>query len=149
MVSETELIARYSETDQMGIVHHSNYPIWFEAGRTTFFKQLGLSYSKIEEAGTILPLTSLICTFKSPARYEEEIIVRTRVLKMSVVKLVFQYEVLKKEGMLPIVIGETAHAWTNKQLKPVNLEKKLPELYFRLKEVLDISHNGGYSWESI
>ena len=107
----------------MGIVHHSNYPIWFEAGRTTFFKQLGLSYAKIEEAGAILPLTSLNCTFKSPARYEDEIIVRTRVLKMSVVKLVFQYEVLK-EGMQLLVSGETSHAWTDKRLKPVNLEKK-------------------------
>ncbi len=135
MVSETALIARYGETDQMGIVHHSNYPIWFEAGRTSFFKQLGLSYKKIEEAGTILPLTSLNCIFKSPARYEDEIIVKTRVLKMSVVKLVFQYEVLKKEGMQLVVSGETAHAWTDKKLKPVNLEKKLPDLYLRLKTI--------------
>lgn len=142
MVSETVLIARYCETDQMGIVHHSNYPIWFEAGRTTFFKQLGLSYAKIEEAGTILPLTSFCCTFKSPAKYEDEIIVRTKVLKMSVVRLVFQYDVLKKEGLLPIASGETAHAWTDKKLKPVNLGKKLPDLYSLLKEAVDVCFDG-------
>jgi len=55
-ISETEIIVRYAETDRMGIVHHSNYPIWFEAARTDFIKNLGMSYSKIEERGFMLPL---------------------------------------------------------------------------------------------
>jgi acyl-CoA thioester hydrolase len=136
IISETNLVARYAETDRMGIVHHSNYPIWFEIGRTDFIKKLGFNYSKIEEEGILLPLTGLKCSFKSPARYEDELIVRTRVIKMSCVRLTFGYEVLKKEDMSLVVSGETLHAWTDKNLKPLNISKKMPELYVILNESL-------------
>jgi acyl-CoA thioester hydrolase len=129
MVSETELIARYGETDQMGIVHHSNYPIWFEAGRTSFFIKLNIPYSKIEEAGFLLPLTSMRCSFKKPARYEDEIIIRTSIIHFSGVRLDFKYLVLLKVDQQLIAEGETAHAWTDLNLKPVNLKRKYPELY--------------------
>jgi acyl-CoA thioester hydrolase len=62
-VSETEFVVRYAETDRMGIVHHSNYPIWFEMGRTEYIKEAGISYSEIEARGSMLPL------FIPPARY--------------------------------------------------------------------------------
>lgn len=136
IISETNLVARYAETDQMGIVHHSNYPIWFEIGRTDFIKKLGFNYSKIEKEGILLPLTGLKCSFKSPARYEDELIVRTRVIKMSCVRLTFYYEVLKKDDMSLVVSGETFHAWTDKNLKPLNISKKMPKLYAILNESL-------------
>jgi len=75
-ISETEIIVRYAETDRMGIVHHSNYPIWFEAARTDFIKNLGMSYSKIEERGFMLPLIELTCRYKGAARYEDRLIVK-------------------------------------------------------------------------
>jgi acyl-CoA thioester hydrolase len=134
---ETELIARYCETDQMGIIHHSNYPKWFEAGRTDFFKKLGVRYSKIEEEGILLPLIDLKCSFRSPARYEDEILVRTKPVEMSCVRLSFSYEVFKKDEMSLLASGETSHAWTDKSLKPLNLEKKMPELYVLLKEAVN------------
>ena len=133
---ETELIARYCETDQMGIIHHSNYPKWFEAGRTDFFKKLGLRYSKIEEEGVLLLLIDLKCSFKSPARYEDEILVRTKPVEMSCVRLSFSYEVFKKDDMSLLASGETSHAWTDKSLKPLNIGKKVPELYVLLKEAV-------------
>ena len=68
MQAETKIITRYSETDQMGIVHHSNYAVWFEAGRTDFFKKVGFSYKEIEGRGILLPLYEMNCKFKSPAR---------------------------------------------------------------------------------
>ena len=136
ILSETEFTARYAETDQMGIIHHSNYPKWFEAGRTDFFKKLGVRYSKIEEKGVLLPLIDLKCTFKSPARYEDEILVRTQLIDMSCVRLTFSYEVYKKDEMILIASGETSHAWTDKLLKPVNIQKKMPELYHLLNEAL-------------
>ncbi len=136
--SETELIARYGETDQMSIVHHSNYPIWFEAGRTEFFKKLGIRYSKIEEKGIILPLVDLKCNFKDPVKYEDEIIIRTKPMKMSCVRLIFSYEVIKKDKMSLVAVGETSHAWTDKSLKPINIEKRMPELCMLLKEVIKI-----------
>ncbi len=136
IVSETGFVARYAETDQMGIIHHSNYPIWFEAGRTDFFRKLGRNYSKIEAEGILLPLIDLKCCFKSPARYEDEIIIRTKLIKFSCVRLLFQYEVLNKDGMLLIATGETSHACTDKNLKPLNMGKRMPELFELLNQAI-------------
>jgi acyl-CoA thioester hydrolase len=67
----------------MGIVHHSNYAVWFEAGRTDFLKQTGVSYSEVEARGVLLPLYEITCRFKSPARYEDEVAVVTRIKELS------------------------------------------------------------------
>ena len=88
MTTETNLIVRYAETDQMGIVHHSNYPIWFEAARTDYIKKIGLPYSKIEERGLLLPLIELNCKYKGAARYEDEVVIKTK-LKTSIYKATF------------------------------------------------------------
>ncbi len=132
-VSETELIVRYAETDQMGIVHHSNYPIWFEAGRTEYIKKLGMSYSSIEELGLMLPLIELKCTYKGAARYEDVVVVRAYVKEATAVRLIFGYEVIKKSDSSLITLGETAHVWTDKDLKPVNVKKRNPEVYELLR----------------
>lgn len=128
-VSETELIVRYAETDQMGIVHHSNYPIWFEAGRTEYIKELGISYSKIEELGLMLPVIELRCAYKGAARYEDEVIIRTSLGQMTGIRLIFSYEVVRKADSSIITTGETTHVWTDRGLKPVNLKKYNPEVY--------------------
>ena len=127
--SETEIIVRYCETDQMGIVHHSNYPIWFEVGRTDFFKKFGVKYSEIEKQGVLLPLISLKCRFINPARYEDEIIIRTSLAELKGVRISFNYEVVMKERSCMIATGETLHAWTDMNFKPINIKKKMPELY--------------------
>ena len=137
MDTKTFLTARYAETDQMGIIHHSNYPIWFEAGRTDFLKKAGMSNSQIEAAGILLPLTRMECCFKSPARYEDEIIVRTKIKKMSCVRIEFEYEVNSSDEKL-IATGGTSHAWTDRNLKPLNIEKRMSELYKFLIEALKI-----------
>lgn len=137
MQSETQFIARYAETDQMGIVHHSNYPVWFEAGRTDFLKKAGMANSKIEELGILLPLTYMDCSFKTPARYEDEVVVKTKIRKMTCARIEFEYEIVKKDGGTVIATGSTSHAWTDKSLKPLNIEKRLPELSCMLKEAID------------
>lgn len=128
-VSETPLVVRYAETDQMGIVHHSNYPVWYEAGRTDYIKKMGLPYSKIEEKGLLLPLIELKCCYKGYARYEDEILVKTRVNDMTYTRIVFGYEIYRNKGEKPINIGETIHAWTTRELKPVNIRKYMPDVY--------------------
>lgn len=137
MQSETQLIARYGETDQMGIVHHSNYPVWFEVGRTDFLKNSGMANSKIEALGILLPLSNMECSFKNPARYEDEIVVKTKIRKMTCVRIEFVYEIVKKDDGTVIAAGSTSHAWTDKALKPFNIEKKQPELFEMLKEALE------------
>ncbi|NSW90646.1 MAG: acyl-CoA thioesterase [Firmicutes bacterium] len=136
LISETRLVVRYAETDRMGIVHHSNYPIWFEAGRTDFIKKLGISYSYIEEKGIFLPLIELKCFYKGAAKYEDEIKVLTRLKKLTYSRIIFHYEILKNMEIKPITAGETIHVWTNTNLKPINIYKHFPDIYKLLSDAL-------------
>lgn len=137
METETRFTARYAETDQMGIVHHSNYPVWFEAGRTDFLKKAGMSNSEIEATGILLPLSHMECTFKNPARYEDEIVVKTKIRKLTCVRIEFDYEIINGRDEKPLALGATSHAWTDKHLKPLNIKKRLPELCRSLEESLE------------
>ncbi len=127
---DVPLTVRYAETDRMGIVHHSNYPVWFEVGRTEFIKQSGISYSRVESMGIMLPLLELHCKYINSSTYEDNIVVRTSVKSYSKARLNFKYEVFKSDNMVnPITTGETSHVWTTCDLKPINLQKHYPELY--------------------
>jgi len=117
----------------MGIVHHSNYLIWFESGRTDYLKKLAMSNSEIEASG----MSHMECTFISPAKYEDEIIVKTKIRKMTCVRIEFNYEIVNGSDGSVFAIGSTSHAWTDKSLKPMNIEKKHPELCNMLKETLE------------
>jgi len=122
-VNETRLKVRYAETDQMGIVHHSNYYVWFEVGRTEFFNKTGMSYGDIEKKGLLLPLIESSCSYKEPARYEDEIIVRTWIEDLGAVRITFSYEVIREKDGKLLASGKTVHAFVNTNLKPVNLKK--------------------------
>jgi len=134
--SVTKITVRYADTDMMGIAHHSNYPIWFEAGRTDFIKRLGYSYSRIEKEGAYLPLTDLSCSFKRPALYEDELAIHTKLALLTYVRVIFSYDVLDASGTL-LATGKTHHAWTNTDLKPINIAKKMPVVYEALLGCLD------------
>lgn len=136
MKTETILTVRYAETDQMGIVHHSNYPIWFEAGRTDFLKQTGVSYSEVEARNVLLPLYEITCRFKSPAKYEDEIGVITSLKELSRVRLILSYEVINRKNNTLLATGETLHAFTDKDLRPLNAEKAVPDIYALMKAAL-------------
>lgn len=133
MKTETKLTVRYAETDKMGIVHHSNYPIWFEAGRTDFLKQTGLSYSDVEARGVMLPLYEITCRFKTPAKYEDEITVITSLKELTRVRLILSYEVVNTRTKTQLATGETLHAFTDSALKPLNAERAIPDIYALMK----------------
>jgi len=134
-MSETEIIVRYAETDQMGIVHHSVYPIWFEAARTDMMEQAGYPYSRVENEGIMLPLSHLECDYAGGAKYGDRVIVRCFVEKLTIARLVLGYEVRRKgeDGILST--GRTVHAWTDTGLKMINLKKKAPELFEFLQNI--------------
>lgn len=134
MEAETRIITRYSETDQMGIIHHSNYAVWFEAGRTDFFKKIGFSYKEIEGRGILLPLYEMNCKFKSPARYEDEITIKTSLKEITKVRVIFLYKVINDLDGKLLSLGETMHGWTNRDLKLINAEKTIPEVYHLLSK---------------
>jgi len=129
VISETPITVRYAETDQMGVVHHSNYAVWFEAGRTDFIKKMGMPYSVIEEKGAMLPLLELKCSFRSFARYEDNVVVRTRIKEYTGTRLLCYYEVVLTGEDRVLTEGETLHCWTNRERKPVNIKKFMPEVY--------------------
>ena len=136
MQTESRFTVRYAETDQMGIVHHANYAIWFEVGRTEFLKHLGISYSSIEAQGVLIPLYEMHCQYKSPARYEDSIIVTTCLKELSRVRVSFSYQAFHAETKELLATGETKHAWTDKSLRPLNAERSIPEVYSLLKKTL-------------
>jgi acyl-CoA thioester hydrolase len=129
MISETKLTVRYQETDQMGIVHHSVYPIWFECGRTDYIRNAGMTYGQMEKDGIRLPLLSMKCRYLYPSYYEDEITVKTGIKALTPTRMTFRYDILRKGIHKPIVQGETEHVWANGSLKPVNLKKYKPDLY--------------------
>ena len=132
MITETRFPVRYAETDQMGIVHHSVYPIWFECGITDFIKHYGIAYNELEELGLMLPLIRLTCEYKNPVKYGDSVLVKTRLIKATKVRLVLGYEVYAENKNLFCVNGTTEHAWTATNLKPVNISKYRPEIFKKL-----------------
>lgn len=127
--TETNITVRYAETDQMGIAHHSNYPIWFEAGRTDMIRKIGYPYSKLEKRGLRIPLIELKCKYRNAAKYEDELLVATEVRELTFSRITFHYEIIRKSDRAILATGETVHVWTNANMKPVNLKKYMPEVY--------------------
>lgn len=115
--TQTRLRVRYAETDQMGIVYHSNYLIWFEVGRTELFREINLPYTKFEEVGLGLAVIEASCRYRLPARYDDEVIVSTSV-NISSRKVTFNYRVYRESTLL--AEGKTIHVFVNKQGRAVD-----------------------------
>lgn len=137
MTTRTSFPVRYSEIDKMGIVHHSNYPKWFEIGRGDYLYKAGIPSSSINSQGFYLPLCGLECKFKSPARYGDEIIVITAITFVSCVKVRFEYKLFNNRREKPIAVGNTVHAWTDKDIMPINIEKAAPQIYTSFKALVE------------
>ena len=135
MISKSIVNVRYAETDRMGIVHHSVYPIWYELARTDLSKLAGFPYSKMEEEGLMLPLIEVNCKYYSPAYYDDELVVTATVSKLTPVRIVFYYEVFRKDQERPINTGYTVHAIVNKDMRPVNTKKSFPKIYESMKKM--------------
>lgn len=107
------LKARYAETDQMGVVHHSVYPVWFEVARTALSHAVGLPYVEWERRGVILMVGELACRYRRPARYDDDITVWVRVGEVASRRVVFAYRVEATDGVL-LAEGETRHVVVDK-----------------------------------
>jgi acyl-CoA thioester hydrolase len=123
---ETPVRVRYAETDKMGIVHHANYLIWFEVGRSELCRSKGFSYTEMEdEANALMVVAETYCRYKSPAFYEDSLTIRTRVGEIRSRSLRFFYEVFRDSDDTLVAEGETLHVVTDKDKKV----RKLPEIY--------------------
>jgi acyl-CoA thioester hydrolase len=132
-ISETKITVRYAETDQMGIVHHSNYLIWFEAGRTDFIKGSNISYTEMEQEGILIPLAESNCKYIAYAKYEDELIIKTWVKELTPVKVEFNYSVIREKDEKEIAKGSTLHVFVGREFKIINLKKSNLQIYEKLK----------------
>ncbi|PYE51102.1 acyl-CoA thioesterase [Deinococcus yavapaiensis] len=108
----TVLRVRYAETDQMGVAHHANYPVWFELGRSDLMRALGFSYSEVEARGYYLMLSGLEVQYRRAALYDEELVLQTTIHEARSRKLVFAYRLLRGDELL--ATGTTTHVPTDK-----------------------------------
>lgn len=123
---ETTVRVRYAETDQMGVVYHSNFVIWFEVGRVELLRSLGFSYKEMEQQDdTRIVVVSVKCDYKKPARYDDVIRIRTRILEARSRILRFGYEVFNDVSGDLLATGETTHVTCDSLGRP----KSLPEKY--------------------
>ncbi|GAA0177668.1 thioesterase family protein [Clostridium sediminicola] len=131
-INKTKIKVRYVETDQMAIVHHSNYYAWYEVGRTEFILKCGMSYRDMEKENVLLPVLETGCKHIEGAKYEDELIIETWIEEMNGAKLIFNYNVVRESDNKILAKGSTKHAFVNEKFKIINLKKKNPELYERL-----------------
>ena len=124
----------YYETDQMGIVHHSNYIRYFEEARLDMMEQVGLSYAAMEEHGLIIPVLSVACEYIKPVLFGEKVQIHTRLVKFDGIKMQFFYEIYCEVELR--TKGESRHCFLDKEMKPVRMKRQFPEIYQRMKELV-------------
>lgn len=128
-VNETRIRVRYAETDQMGVVYHSNHFIWFEVGRVELLRQLGFSYKQMEaDDDCFIAVVDARCRYRAPVHYDDEVVVRTYLKHVREKVIHFGYELLRAESGQLLAEGETTHIVANVQMKP----RKLPEKYMHV-----------------
>jgi len=140
--SESRIRVRYAETDQMGVVYHANYLIWFEVGRVDYIRDMGLDYRAMEqEENSMIAVIEASARYKAPARYDDEIIVRTSLAGARGPVVRFRYSVVRaaseKADELLLCEGETTHIVVDRNMK----KREMPEKYASLfREILHHSH---------
>ena len=128
IVNETRIRVRYAETDQMGVVYHSNHFIWFEVGRVELLRQFGFSYKDMErDDDCFIAVVDARCRYRAPVHYDDEVVVQTSIKRVREKMIHFGYELRKADGQL-VAEGETTHIVANSKMKP----KALPEKYLKI-----------------
>ena len=124
-VVDFDIRVRYAETDQMGVAYYANYLVWFEVGRAEFCRKRGFIYADLEIMGYRLAVTDVRCHYRNSARYDELIVVRTRLKELNKRMITFGYQILRKDQEELIAEGETRHICLDTSNKP----KSLPETF--------------------
>jgi acyl-CoA thioester hydrolase len=132
---ETALRVRYSETDRMGIVYHAHYIVWFEIGRTEYCRAAGIPYRAMEDAGLLILVTAVACTYRRSARYDDPVVVRARMTELSARGCAFGYEIAGPDGAR-LADGSSRHVFADSTGRPRRAPDEIlrPLSRFRAKE---------------
>jgi acyl-CoA thioester hydrolase len=140
-VNETKLRVRYAETDQMGVVYHSNHFIWFEVGRVELLRQLGFSYRDLEnEDNLFFSVAEAKCRYRAPVYYDEEVLVRTQLLNVRESVVHFGYELRRAEDGALLAEGETTHIVTDAAMKIAEIPDKYMKVFREAVGKMQSSH---------
>ena len=127
--SETRLRVRYAETDQMGVVYYANYLVWMEAGRVDLCKALGFNYRDMEiDDGVFLAVAEASCRYRSPARFDDEVVVRSWVAEANTRMAIIEYEI-RLEGGRMLATGQTRHVFVSRDFQRIRLPHKYRPLF--------------------
>jgi len=123
---------RYHETDQMGVVYHSNYLNWFEIARTEWIRVIGYPYGRLEAEGLLLPVLEANVHYLQPAKYDDEVEVGVKLVECTPLRLGFTYSVKRVSDGKELATGSSRHVWMSRAWKPARLDKAVPDLYATL-----------------
>jgi acyl-CoA thioester hydrolase len=127
--ASTTVRVRYAETDQMGVVYHANYFVWFEIGRTDLLRTLGWSYREMEASGVALPVIEAQCLYKQPLRYDDEVEIHTKGTVISPVRMTFDYELRVRGRSDVAATARTMHAAVGEDGRPCRLPARVVEAF--------------------
>jgi acyl-CoA thioester hydrolase len=137
LIAESRVKVRYAETDQMGVAYYANYFVWFEVGRSQFCNDCGFSYRDMErETGLFMIVAEAHCRYKTPARYEDDLTIRTRISELTRRTLRFSYVIDRADGA-PVATGETLHVLINSEGRPSSIPEKYQSLLKGARENAD------------
>ena len=126
------IIVRYGETDQMGIVHHSNYLRYFEVARLEWLTQLGISYNKMEEEGVMMPVVSAQLEYKIPAKFEDALTIQIHLRSVPLVKMIFDYELRNQNDELVCTASTTLAFMQSSSRRPIRCPKPFMDVFSAL-----------------
>lgn len=127
----------YYETDRMGVVHHSNYIRFLEEARCYWLEQIGMPFALLEENGITIPVLGVNCTYKNHVTFGDTILIKPYMKEYSGVRMTVGYDVTEKTTGKTVIIAETKHCFTNRELKPINLKKYNKEFSDKFEGLLE------------
>ncbi|WP_300081689.1 thioesterase family protein [uncultured Thomasclavelia sp.] len=135
MIKPYQHLAKYYETDQMGIIHHSNYIRWFEEARIDYMDQIGLTYKKMEDEGIISPVLEVNCQYLNMMYFDDLATIKVSVTDYTGVRFAFKYEIYNQNNKL-CTTGTSRHCFMTRDGRPVSLKRAKPEFDQLFKNVL-------------
>ena len=127
----------YYETDQMSIVHHSNYIRWFEEARLDLLDQAGLNYRKMEATGIIVPVVDVSCRYHVSVRYDNVVDIYPKLVEYNGVKMTYHYEVRFHDTGVLAADGASSHCFLDEKRRPIILRRREPEIDARLRALVE------------
>lgn len=125
---ETEVRVRFAETDMWGIVYYANFFVWFEVGRGAAFREINIPVGKLQESNAMAVVVEASCRYRSSARYDDLILIRTTISSLQPKLMTFTYEILNKETGILLATGHTKHVFVNKEGKSARIPEPLAKL---------------------